>query len=157
MQVLFIYSHWVNGKLVNSAQYLDCINVQISIQFQYWFIRGFIWGQRPAIFANHWTANDLKVAGHKSITICFFLSEIIFREKMVSLSNNDRFDDAKIFHCKVWHFSIITGIYCVSIFFVFILNIFIVFTPAHILYWYKYTKWQEMKNYVNFFFKKNYF
>ena len=127
MLVVLIYCKfylfsWVNCKLVNSAQYLDCINVQISIQFQYGFIRGFIWGQRPAIFADHWTANDLKVTGHKSITI-IFLSEIIFRGKVVSLSNNDRFDDAKIFLCNSWHFSIITGINYVSIFFAFILKI----------------------------------
>ena len=57
-------------------------------------------------------------AGHKSITIIyFFLSEIIFREKMVSLSNNDRFGNDKIFLCNVWHFSVIT-INHVSIFFV---------------------------------------
>ena len=74
------------------------------------------------MFVYHWTANDLKVAGHKSITIIwFFLSEIIFREKMVSLSNNDRFDNDKIFLCNIWHFSIITGINYVSVFFVFIL------------------------------------
>ena len=48
-------------------------------------------------------------AGHKSITIIyFFLSEIIFREKMVSLSNNDRFDNDKIFLRNTWHFSVIT-------------------------------------------------
>ena len=48
--------------------------------------------------------------------IYFFLSEIIFREKMVSLSNNDRFDNDKIFLCNIWHFSVITINY-VSIFF----------------------------------------
>ena len=67
--------------------------------------RGFSWGRRPAIFADHWTTNDLKVAWHKSITIIyFFLTEIIFRKKMVSLSNNDRFDNDKIFLCNIWHF-----------------------------------------------------
>ena len=61
--------------------------------------RGFIWGRRPTIFADQWTRNDLKVAGYKSITIIyFFLSEIIFCEKMVSPSNNDRFDNDKILH-----------------------------------------------------------
>ena len=51
--------------------------------------------------------------------IYFFLSEIIFREKMVSLSNNDRFDNDKIFfnNDDIWHFSIITGINYVSIYF----------------------------------------
>ena len=40
----------------------------------------------------------MKVAGQKSITIFhFFLSEIVFREKMISLSNNYRFDNDKIF------------------------------------------------------------
>ena len=66
-----------------------------------------------AIFADRWTTNDLKVAGHKSITmIYFFLSEIIFCEKMVSLSSSDRFDNDKIFLRNMWHFSIITGINC---------------------------------------------
>ena len=59
------------------------------------------------IFASHWTTNDLKVTGHKSITIYSFLSEIIFRKKMVSLSNNDKFDNNKIFLHNIWHFSII--------------------------------------------------
>ena len=31
-----------------------------------------IWGQQLAIFADHWTTIDLKVAGHKSITIFYF-------------------------------------------------------------------------------------
>ena len=85
--------------------------------------RAFSRGRRPAIFADHWTINGLKVAGHKSITVYFFLSEIIFREKMVSLSNNDRFHDDNIFLRNIWHFSIITGINYVTIFFVFILKI----------------------------------
>ena len=52
-------------------------------------LRGFSWGRWLVIFADHWTTNDLKVARQKSITIIyFFLSEIIFREKMISLSNN---------------------------------------------------------------------
>ena len=46
----------------------------------------------------------------------FFLSEIIFREKMVSLSNNDIFDNDKTFLRNVWHFSVITRINYVSIF-----------------------------------------
>ena len=79
--------------------------------------KGFSWSQWPVIFADHWTTNDLKVAMHKSITIIyFFLSEIIFHENMVSLSNNDRFDNDKIFLCNIWHFSVITINY-VSIFF----------------------------------------
>ena len=42
--------------------------------------------------------NDLKVAGYKSLTIIhFFLSEIFFCEKMVLISNNDRFDNDVIF------------------------------------------------------------
>ena len=41
--------------------------------------------------------NDLKVAAKSPTTIYFFLSEIIFREKMVLLSSNDRFDNDKIF------------------------------------------------------------
>ena len=81
--------------------------------------RGFSWGRRPAISADHWTTNDLKLAGHKFITIYFFLSEIIFREKMVSVSKNDRFDNDKNFfnndNDNIWHFSIITGINYVSI------------------------------------------
>ena len=38
---------------------------------------------------------------------------------MVSLSNNDRFDNDKIFfnNDDIWHFSIITGINYVSIYF----------------------------------------
>ena len=68
--------------------------------------------------------NDRKVAEHKFMTIIFFLSEIIFPKKMVSFSNNDRFDNGKIFfdndNENIWHFSIITGI---RIFFVFILKI----------------------------------
>ena len=68
--------------------------------------------------------NDLKVAGHKSITIIHFLpSEIVVVEKMVSLSNNDRFDNDKIFLRNIWHFSVITRINYVSIFFIFILKI----------------------------------
>ena len=63
-------------------------NVVTLIGWLIFVNRGFSWGWRPLIFANYWTTKDLKVAGHKSITIiCFFLSEIIFREKMVSLSN----------------------------------------------------------------------
>ena len=46
----------------------------------------------------------------------FFHSEIIFREKMVSLSNNDIFDNDKTFLRNVWHFSVITRINYVSIF-----------------------------------------
>ena len=42
---------------------------------------------------------------------------------MVSLSNNDRFDNDKIFLRNIWHFSVITRINYVSIFFVFILKI----------------------------------
>ena len=53
----------------------------------------------------------------------FSLSEIIFHEKMVSLSNNDRFDNDKIFLRNIWHFSVITRINYVSIFLVFILKI----------------------------------
>ena len=50
------------------------------------------------IFVDHRTTNDLKVARQKSIAIIyFFLSEIIFCEKMVSLPNNYRFDNDKIF------------------------------------------------------------
>ena len=50
----------------------------------------------------------VSLLAEKSITIFyFFLSEIIFHEKMVSLSNNDRFDNDKIFLCNIWHFSII--------------------------------------------------
>ena len=68
--------------------------------------------------------NDLKVAGHKSITIIHFLpSEIVVVEKMVSLSNNDRFDNDKIFLHNSWHFFVITRINYVSIFFIFILKI----------------------------------
>ena len=81
---------------------------------------------RPATgdFPDHWNTNDLKVAGHKSITIVyFFLSEIIFREKMVSLSNNDRFDNDKIFLRNIWHLSVITRTNYVSIFFIFMLKI----------------------------------
>ena len=85
--------------------------------------RGFSWGWRPEIFADQSTTNDLKVAGHKSTTIYFFISEIIFRKKIVSLSNNDRFDNYKIFLPNVWHFSVITRINYVSIFFVFIVKI----------------------------------
>ena len=70
-------------------------------------LRGFSWGWQMTIFAGHWTTNDLKVTGHKSITIYSFLSEIIFRKKMVSLSNNDKFDNNKIFLHNIWHFSII--------------------------------------------------
>ena len=36
---------------------------------------------------------------------------------MVSLSNNDRFDNDKIFLRNIWHSSAITGINDVSIFF----------------------------------------
>ena len=58
--------------------------------------------------------NDRKVAEHKFMTIIyFFLSEIIFPKKMVSFSNNDRFENGKIFfdndNENIWHFSI-TGI-----------------------------------------------
>ena len=67
--------------------------------------QGFQWGWWPTIFADHWNTNDLKLAVDKSITIiCFFLSEITFREKMVSLSNNDKFDNDKIFLCKILAF-----------------------------------------------------
>ena len=62
-----------------------------------------------------------KVAWHKSITInLFFLSEIISREKMVSLSNNDRFYN-NIFLCNIWNFSVIKRINHV-IFFIFTLK-----------------------------------
>ena len=36
---------------------------------------------------------------------------------MVSLSNNDRFDNNKIFLRNIWHFSVITRINFISIFF----------------------------------------
>ena len=83
-------------------------------------IRGFSSGRRPAIFADHWTTNDLQVAGNKFITIIyFFLSETIFREKIISLSNKDTFDNDKISfnndNDNIWHFSIMTGINYVSI------------------------------------------
>ena len=39
---------------------------------------------------------------------------------MVSLSNNDRFDNDKIFLYNIWHFSVIARINDVSIFFVFV-------------------------------------
>ena len=46
---------------------------------------------------------------------------------MVSLLNNDRFDNDKIFfdndNDNIWHFSIIKGINYVCIFFIFILMI----------------------------------
>ena len=90
--------------------------------------RGFSWGQQPAIFADHWTTNDLKVTGHKSITkINFFLPEMVFCKKMVSLWNNDRFDNDKIFLQNIWHFSVITGISYVSICF----HIFLKYTSKN--------------------------
>ena len=76
-----------------------------------------------SVEVKHWTTNDLKVAGHKSITIIFFFSEMIFCEKMVSFSNSDRFDNDKIFLCNIWHISIIIGINYISILLVFILKI----------------------------------
>ena len=92
-------------------------------------LRGFSWGQRPAIFADHWTTNDLKVTRHKSITIIhFFLSERIFSENMVSISSNDRFANDNIFLPNIWYFSIITGINYVSIFFLLILKIHVIVT-----------------------------
>ena len=87
--------------------------------------RGFSLGQQLANFADQWTKNDLKVAGYKSITIFFFLSEIIFREKMVSLSNNDTFNNDKIFLYNIWHFSEIARIDGVSIFVVFV-SVFVI-------------------------------
>ena len=87
-------------------------------------IRGFTWAWRPAIFAKHWTTNDLKFAEHKSITIIYFFSFWNdFSWKIISLSNNDRFDIDKIFLRNIWHFSVITRINYVSIFFIFILKI----------------------------------
>ena len=84
---------------------------------------GFSWGRPPAIFADHWTTNDLKVTGHKSlIIIYFFLSEIIFREKMVSLSNNNRFDNDNTFLCNIWHFSVIRRINYVYFFCIYLKN-----------------------------------
>ena len=71
---------------------------------------GFSWGQQPPIFAHHWTTNDLKVTRHKSITTYFFSLWNIFFGKIVSISNNDRFDNDKIFLCNIWHFSVITKI-----------------------------------------------
>ena len=35
-------------------------------------IKGFSWGWRLVIFADHWNTNDLKVTRHKFITIHFF-------------------------------------------------------------------------------------
>ena len=85
-------------------------------------LRGVSWCRQPGIFTNHWTTNDLKVAGDKSLTIIyFFLSEKCFCEKIVSLSNNDRFD--KIFLPNIWHFPRITRINYVSIFSIIILKI----------------------------------
>ena len=46
---------------------------------------------------------ELKVAGHKSETIYFFLSEIIFCENMVHFQKNDGFNNDKIFLCNIWH------------------------------------------------------
>ena len=46
----------------------------------------------------------------------FFLFEIIFHEKMVWLSNNDRLENDKIFLHNIWHFSVMTRINSVSIF-----------------------------------------
>ena len=42
---------------------------------------------------------------------------------MVSLSNNDRFDNDKIFLRNIWHLSVITRTNYVSIFFIFMLKI----------------------------------
>ena len=82
---------------------------------------GFNWGRQLAIFADHWTTNALKVAGYKSITIIyFFLSEIIFRERIAALSNNDRFDNYKIFLRNIWHFSVITRINCFYFFHIYL-------------------------------------
>ena len=93
--------------------------VEFQKQFEHkkYFSRGFSWGWRLAIFACHWATNDMKVARHKSIIIHFFLSGIIFREKMVSLSNNDRFDNYEIFFRNIWHFSVLARISYASIFF----------------------------------------
>ena len=80
--------------------------------------QGFRWGRQLEIFADHWQTNDLKIAGHKLITIIyFFLSEIIFREKMVSVSSNNRFDNDKIFLPNIWDFSVITEIVFLFFFF----------------------------------------
>ena len=107
----------------NKAIFLNCC-LSVSSMLQKTSHRGFSWGRQQAIFTDHWTTNDLEVAGHKSWTIIyFFLSEIIFREKMVSLSNNDRFDNNKIFLPNIWHFSIIRRSNYVSILFLFILKI----------------------------------
>ena len=43
--------------------------------------RGFSWGRRLAIFADHWTTNDLKVARHKSITMYFFFLNQFFLKR----------------------------------------------------------------------------
>ena len=86
-------------------------------------LRGVSWGRQPGIFTNHWTTNELKAAGDKSLTIIyFFLSEKFFCEKMVSPSNDDRFDN-KIFLPNIWHFPGITRINYVSIFSIIILKI----------------------------------
>ena len=83
--------------------------------------QGFRWGRQLEIFADHWQTNDLKIAGHKLITIIyFFLSEIIFREKMVSVSSNNRFDNDKIFLPNIWDFSVITEIVFLFFFFFFV-------------------------------------
>ena len=80
--------------------------------------QGFRWGRQLEILADHWQTNDLKIAGHKLITIIyFFLSEIIFREKMVSVSSNNRFDNDKIFLPNIWDFSVITEIVFLFFFF----------------------------------------
>ena len=47
--------------------------------------RSFSWGRRLAIFANHWTTNDLNVAGHKSITIIYFFLSVIARINYISI------------------------------------------------------------------------
>ena len=52
--------------------------------------RDISWSWQPTIFTNHY----------------FFLSEIIFHEKVVSLSSNDRFDSDKIFLLKYLTFGI---------------------------------------------------
>ena len=63
------------------------INTRVSVEASNWWLSMTIE-----------LKNDLKVATHIFITIIyFFLSEIIFREKMVLLSSNDRFDNDKIF------------------------------------------------------------
>ena len=62
------------------------INTGVSVEASNWWFS-------PTIELK----NDLKVTSKSPTTIYFFLSEIIFREKMVLLSSNDRFDNDKIF------------------------------------------------------------